>query len=266
MSSLLLSIGFAIVDHHGRFWWICLSFSRRSRKMNRHGKVQLCSDFIDITTNDFIDQFVVAMQLQIGHFRVHGHFFLRWQGKIDIIVMDDHSRLDIGLNLFNSRSSDHNSPLRHSISTYWIFFPKLLFDRQSLCRVNRGFDYSGRSQWWCWCWLMASSLSFPFANINSRSVDVSVISRSIDRSFVSNYRLNEQVKILFFVMTIRLILFVSKQVLPEDHQSLFSRVIGNLRDDLSLPSIEHSCSRRTQSSSNWSSLTDRSMDRSFSVD
>ena len=44
---------------------------------------------------------------------------------IDIIVMDDRSRLDIGLNLFNSRSSDHSSPLRHSISNNKIFFPKL---------------------------------------------------------------------------------------------------------------------------------------------
>ena len=85
-SSLLLSVGFAIVDHHRRFWWIRLSFSRRSRKLNRHGKVQLCFYFIDITTHDFIDPFVVAMQLQIGHFRVHGHFFLRWQEKIDITL------------------------------------------------------------------------------------------------------------------------------------------------------------------------------------
>ncbi len=68
-------VDFVIVVNHQILVQIHLSYARRKDISNEN---KILFYIFDITTNNFIDEFIVPFNLNIGHFGVYRYFFFRW--------------------------------------------------------------------------------------------------------------------------------------------------------------------------------------------
>ena len=69
-------VDFLIVDYHQILVQIHLFYAKK-KEIEIENKSFFFYIF-DITTNNFIDKFIIPFNLKIGHFRIYSYFFFWW--------------------------------------------------------------------------------------------------------------------------------------------------------------------------------------------